>query len=94
MAKPKIELNSSGVRALLNDSGVRAFLAGKADAVAAAARSSAPVDSGDYQASIHRVSATTDRAVERVVASAPHALGVEARTGNLARALASVGGGG
>lgn len=92
MGKAKVELRSTGVRALLNDSGVRAFLAGKADAVAAAARSSAPVDSGEYQASIHRVSATTDRAVERVVASAPHALGVEARTGNLARAMNAAGG--
>jgi PBP1b-binding outer membrane lipoprotein LpoB len=92
MARQKVELNSAGVRALLNDAGVRAFVASRADAVAAAARSSAPRVTGEYAASIHRESVTTDRAVERVVADAPHALGVEARTGNLARAMSAGGG--
>lgn len=92
MGKAKVELNSAGVRALLNDGGVRAELARRADAVEAAALASAPVVTGAYRESIQRVSATTDRAVERVVADAPHALGVEARTGNLARAMNAAGG--
>lgn len=83
----KVKLNSAGVLALLNDPGVRADLAAHADRVLAAALASAPVDTGAYKASIHRESATTDRAVERVVASDRKAPIVESRTGNLARAL-------
>lgn len=92
MGRAEVTLSSSGVRALLNDPGVRAAVAAEADRVFAAAVASAPVESGAYQASIHRESVTTDRAVERVVADAPHAHLVEARTGNLARALGVAGG--
>lgn len=92
MAKPRVELSSAGVRALLTDPGVRAELARHAAAVESAAKSAAPVDTGEYRNSIHRESVTTDRAVERVVASAPHARVVEARTGTLARALNAAGG--
>lgn len=91
MARPVIRVDSKGVRELLSDPGVRRHLAGLADQVERAAEASAPVASGEYRESIHRVSATTDRAVERVVATAPHAMLVEARTGNLARALGSAG---
>ena len=82
-----MRLNSREVRELLNEAKVRAELARRADAVAAAAQASAPVKTGAYRASIHRESATTDRAVERVVADVPYALTVESRTGNLARAI-------
>ncbi len=92
MARPRVVRNSAGIRQLLRDPGVRAMLAGHADRVASAARSSAPVVTGAYQASIHRESVTTDRAVERVVADAPHALLIESRTGTLARALGVSGG--
>lgn len=92
MARTRVTLNRGGVRALLNDPGVRAELARHADAVESRAEAGAPVQDGEYRASIHRESATTDRAVERVVADAPHALAVEARTGNLARALGAAGG--
>lgn len=91
MPRPRIVLNSAGVRELLRDPGVRAELARHADRVEQAAKTSAPVESGEYRDSIHRESGTTDRAVERVVADAPHALLVESRTGNLARALGSSG---
>lgn len=91
MARPVIKIDRGGVAELLNDPGVRRFLAGIADRVESAAQAGAPVDSGEYRDSIRRVSATTDRAVERVVATAPHAALVEARTGNLARALGSAG---
>lgn len=87
MAAPKIKLNSGQMRALLLSGQVRKPLAAVADRVAAAARASAPAETGEYRAGIRRVSATTDRAVERVVATAPHSAVVEARTGNLKRAL-------
>lgn len=85
--KAQVKLNSAGVESLLGAPGVRAVCREHAEAVAARARASAPVDTGAYRASIHVESDTTDRAVERVVASAPHAMLVEANTGNLARAL-------
>lgn len=88
----RLKLNRGGMRALLTDPGVRADVGRHADAVLAAARATAPVDTGAYQASIHRESVTTDRAVERVVASVPYALSVESSTGNLARALNAAGG--
>ena len=91
MARTKIVLVHSAIEAMLKEDGVRALLVGPADRAAAAAKASAPVASGAYRDSIHRESATTDRAVELVVASAPHARVVESRTGNLARALGSVG---
>lgn len=92
MPRTKVRLHSPGVRELLNDPGVRAELARHADRVEAAAKAGAPVESGAYRESIHRESVTTDRAVERVVADVPYALLVEAKTGNLSRALGSSGG--
>lgn len=83
----KVELNHAGVAALLRDPGVRAELTRRAERVAAAARSSAPVVTGTYRDSIKVLEATTDRAAVRVGATAPHAHLVESRTGNLARAL-------
>jgi hypothetical protein len=91
MARDKTVLNRRGVDELLNAADVRADLANRADAVEAEAKRIAPVDTGEYRDSIHRESATTDRAVERVVASAPHAGLVEARTGVLVRALNAAG---
>jgi len=87
MATVRFQLNSAGMAELLNSAGVRAAVAGPADRAASAARSGAPVDSGEYRAGIERRSVTTDRAVERVYATAPHSGVVEARTGNLARSL-------
>jgi hypothetical protein len=88
MASPsRIVINHAGMSGLLKSAQVRALLRDKAEAVASRAKSSAPVASGEYRDSIKVESATTDRAVERVVATAPHALIVEAKTGNLARAL-------
>jgi hypothetical protein len=92
MAKTRVELNSPGVRALLNDDGVRADLTRRMESVLGAAVSGAPVESGAYRDSIHIEQATTDRAVVRVAAGTDHALTVEARTGNLSRALDAAGG--
>ena len=66
-----------------------------AEKVAAAARESAPVgETGDYRDGIHvqtdRRTGLNDWAHAYVVADAPHSGFVEARTGNLARALNSV----
>jgi len=92
MANPRVVVHGREVAALLKSAEIRAELTSHADRVVAAAKASAPVATGEYRDSIHRESATTDRAVERVVASAPHARVVEARTGNLARALNAAGG--
>lgn len=90
--RAKVKLRSAGMRALLNDPGVRDELRRRAERVADAARSSAPVESGEYRDSITVWDATTDRAVVRVGTTADHGLVVEAKTGNLARALDAAGG--
>ena len=87
MARTKIVLIHSAIEAMLKEDGVRALLVGPADRVEAAAKASAPVASGAYRDSIHRESATTDRAVELVVADDWKSRIIESRTGNLARAL-------
>ena len=92
MARAKVVLDHAGMKALLNDPGVRADLTSRMQPVLAAAIAKAPFATGAYKASISLVQATTDRAVVRVVADAPHALLVESKTGNLARALSYAGG--
>ena len=83
----KIVLNHGEMAKLLKSDQVRPPLQEIAERVASRARSSAPVATGAYRDSIDVESDTTDRAVERVVAHAPHAMAVESRTGNLKRAL-------
>jgi hypothetical protein len=86
------KLNHPGIQSYLDgDHGVEGLLEARAAAVASAAKSSAPVDSGDYQASIHVETAHTDRMVKRVVADVSYAMVVEADTGNMARALDAAG---
>lgn len=92
MARTKVTMDARGSKALLKDDGVRRELRRRAEQVAAAARASAPVRTGNYRAGIKVVDDTTDRAVVRVGSTAPHAHLVEARTGNLARALDAAGG--
>jgi hypothetical protein len=88
MAKARVTLNRRGMRDLLVDPGVSADLMRRAERVAAAARGSAPTDSGDYKNSIiPRVVEHGDRSVGQVHATVDYALVVESRTGNLARAL-------
>jgi hypothetical protein len=87
MARPKVVLISSGVEQLLKSPGVVADLERRGRAVAAVARATAPVASGDYAESIEVVVDETDRAAVRVAATVDYALVVESRTGNLARAL-------
>lgn len=93
MATTRVTFNSKAAEELLKSSEVRRMLRQRAEAVAARARASAPVgDTGDYRNSIAVESATTDRAVERVVARDRKALIIESKTGNLARALGAEGG--
>lgn len=87
MADPKLKLNSREMAALLRSAQVREPLAKVADRIAARARASAPVETGAYRAGIGRDSTTTDRAAERVVARDKDSAVIEARTGNLKRAL-------
>ena len=87
MAGLGIRLNHGEWSKLLKSDQVRPPLKAIAQEKASAARASAPVATGAYRDSIDVESDTTDRAVERVVAHAPHAAVVESRTGNLKRAL-------
>lgn len=89
----KVRLNSAGVAAMLGSAGTSAMLAARAEAALSAARASAPVKSGAYRDSLDvQVDTSGDRARARVVASAPHAMVVEASRGVLARALDAAGG--
>lgn len=92
MARAKVKLIHPGMQKLLEDDGVRKELNRRAEQVAQQARLTAPVDSGEYRDSIAVREVTTDRAGARVVSTAPHGLLVEAKTGNLARALDAAGG--
>lgn len=87
MADAKIVLDAKGVAELLKSAQVRAPLHEIAQSKAGSARASAPRDTGDYAESIRVESDTTDRAVERVVAHDWKSTIVEAKTGNLKRAL-------
>jgi hypothetical protein len=78
----------------LNDPGVVDELESRMSRVESAAKAGAPVESGDYQASIHSVTERhSDRTVVMVGSDVPYAMIIEAATGNLARALDSAGGG-
>jgi hypothetical protein len=87
MARSGVKLNHAGMAALLKSAEIRAAVAPHAEQALAAAQAGAPVESGDYKASLHIEHDTTDRAVERVVADVDYAMVVEAKTGNLARSL-------
>jgi hypothetical protein len=84
----RFKLNSAGVREMLKSQGIAADMHRRAEQVAAAARSNAPVESGNLQASI----VVTDeiqptRAVSHVGATVGYAPIIEAATGFLARSL-------
>lgn len=83
----RVEVNGRGMGELLNSADVRADLTRRAERVLAAAKASAPVETGAYRDGLHVEQATTDRAVVRIAGSTDHDFYVEAATGNLARAL-------
>lgn len=91
MARPKVRLNTREMGRLLVEQ-VGPVQEGIADEIASRARSSAPVESGEYRDGIGTKSdvwrnggASMLRA--RVVAAAAHSLVVESKTGNLKRAI-------
>ena len=73
--------------ALTHDPGIVAVVKRQTDRIAAVARSTAPVDDGDYKAGIRTRIKYQERAVGVVEATDPKSLIIEARTGNLARAV-------
>jgi hypothetical protein len=86
----KIDINHGTIQSYLDGGhGVSGLLHSKAAAVLSAAQSSAPVASGEYRDGLHIEEAHTDRLVVRVSGSTDHDWIVEAKTGNLARALDS-----
>lgn len=82
-----IKLDHAGMAALLKSAEVRDALTQRAEKVLAKAKADAPVDTGAYRDSLHIEQATTDRAVVRISGGTDHDWIVEAKTGNLARAL-------
>ena len=85
--RPRVRINTSGVSQLLRSAGVRADLDARGQAVLDAAVASAPVDTGEHQASLHLEHDTTDRAVVRIVAGTDHSLVAETATGHMTRSL-------
>ena len=85
--RSSVRLNSGGVQELLDGAVGQAVCEPVAQRVLAAAQAGAPVESGDYRSSLRIEVDHTDRVRVSVVADVPHALAVEARTGNLVQAL-------
>jgi len=80
---------------ILNSPPVVSIVTAVAHRVESTAKAAAPVDTGEYRDGIHvEVRRRAKRTVAVVVASSPHSMFVESRTGNLARALGQVAGGG
>lgn len=92
MATERFRLNHAGMAEMLKSGEMAAEMHNRAESVASAARSAAPVDSGAYRGSIRVEDATTDRAVGRVIADVDYALVVEAKTRTLGTALDAAGG--
>lgn len=87
MVRRDVSLNSSGMRKLLLSDQIRPPLREVAERIASEARRTAPVDTGAYRDGIDVEDATTDRAVARVVSRDRKTPIVEAKTGNLKRAM-------
>lgn len=87
MARPRVELISSGVRQLLSDPGVTAEVERLAGQVLARARADAPSESGALRASLQIRTMNEDRVVVAVGSPLGYALRINAATGFLTRAL-------
>jgi len=80
--------NQAGFKQLAHSKQVGNECLKYANIVAAAARASAPVDTGEYAGGISaKVEDHPSRVTAQVVASDPKSLIIESLTGNLARAL-------
>lgn len=92
MAKTYVTFNDSYFDEVLNSAGVQRLCRSKAEQALAIARASAPVDTGAYRDALAvEVKRSAHRTVYRVVGHDRKTLLVEAKTGNLVRALKAVG---
>ncbi len=82
-----VKFNNAFFDELSTSPAVTALCVEAAERVAAIARSTAPVESGDYKKSIVVSTKRQRRAVALVVSDDPKVMIIEAKTGNLARAL-------
>lgn len=92
MARLKVKLNSREIGKLLKSSDVDKGMDPMANRVRDRARATAPVRTGRYRDSIHVETETTDRVKKRIGSDVPYGMVIEARTGNLTRALDAAGG--
>lgn len=83
----EIEIDSGFFERLGTSPAVTALVVGVAERVAANARESAPVDSGAYRDSIGVSVKRQKRSVALVTATDKKSMLIEAKTGNLVRAL-------
>lgn len=91
----KVKIDNEYFSRLGHSPKVTALIVSVAERVAAAARASAPVDTGEYRNSITvSVKSAARRNVALVTAEDPKAMFIESETGNLARALGAVRSGG
>ena len=91
MAKAYVTFNDSYFDEVLNSAGVQRLCRSKAEQALAIARASAPVDTGAYRAGLAvEAKRSAHRTVYRVVGHDRKTLLVEAKTGNLVRALKAV----
>lgn len=86
----EFKFNNAFFEELGRSAGVTNLVRAKAEEVAAIARATAPVESGDYRDGIQVRVKQQKRSVALVVGTDPKTLLVEAKTGNLARALRAV----
>lgn len=82
-----VKFNNAYFDALSRSAGVVSLVTAAAQKVAATARSTAPVDSGDYRKGIKVVLKYQRRAVALVVGTDKKTMLVESKHGTLARAL-------
>lgn len=85
--KVKVKLNHAALQDILDGEAMTRELWARGQRVLERAKDTAPVLTGEYKSKLRLEEAHTDRAVVRVAGYAHHTLVVEARTGNLARAL-------
>lgn len=90
--KTSVEFNQSFFDSIMRSAGVQSMQQAAAERVLQRAKATAPVRTGAYRDGLHIARAERKyRTAFLVVGSAPHTLLVEAKTGNLARALKSAG---
>ena len=91
MAKAYVTFNDSYFDEILNSAVVQLLCRSKAEQALAIARATAPVDTGAYRAGLAvEAKRSAHRTVYRVVGHDRKTLLVEAKTGNLVRALKAV----